>query len=438
MVQNNPIAQPLVSVICYCRNASKTIGRCINSILAQDYPNIEVIVQDGESTDGTLDILHSYGRRIDLVSESDDGPGDAMFRCIRRASGDIFVTCLADEVLLSHAVSWGVEQLLSHPEAGAVYGDHYNIDLDGNITGIVRPQPWDFTKMLCSEFIPPFCTSFFRSVCFAAVGLKEYNDCGEFEIWLRIGAKYPVIYIPGLLSKYGVHDGALSFQLDQIQDQARGKRNVLKTFFEEPGLPAELIGLKQEAENSIHTWLVNSYCNMGDWDRACDYFRTACVVDRNLKRAQAAGMRLLNHGLGLIKDGDIVTAKRYIDLPLHAPYAFQGLDLASLQIIRKRFLNPDELTKEDSVKGPTNSTNAVPDHCELDRLIPPEIQNGDFYEEIKRLAAQNGIEHILEIGSSAGEGSTDAFVSGMQAGGHGAKLFCIEISAPRYQRLQNR
>ena len=159
------------------------------------------------------------------------GPGDAMFRTINRANGEIFITCLSDEELLPHAVSWGVRQLMSHPEAGAVYGDHYNIDIEGNYTGFVAPQEWDYAKVLCSEFIPPFCTSFFRRTAFEAIGLKTYTDCGEFEIWIRLGAKFPVVYVPGLVAKYGVHEGELSFQSELIEEQARGKLKVLEKFF---------------------------------------------------------------------------------------------------------------------------------------------------------------------------------------------------------------
>ncbi|MEK6755342.1 MAG: glycosyltransferase, partial [Bacteroidota bacterium] len=65
---------PLVSILCPCKNREKTIRRCINSILVQDYPSIEIIVQDGASTDGTLEILQSYGQRIQLISEPDSGP----------------------------------------------------------------------------------------------------------------------------------------------------------------------------------------------------------------------------------------------------------------------------------------------------------------------------------------------------------------------------
>jgi glycosyltransferase involved in cell wall biosynthesis/Flp pilus assembly protein TadD len=438
MVQNDPLAQPLVSVICYCRNAAATIGRCIDSILSQDYPNMEVIVQDGASADGTLDILLSYGQGIDLISEKDAGPGDAMFRCIRRAKGDIFITCLADEELLPCAVSWGVTQLLRYPEAGAVYGDHYNIDLEGRITEIVKPRPWNFIKMLCSEFIPPFCTSFFRRACFDAAGLTDYNECGEFEIWLRLGALYPVIYVPELVSKYGVHSGALSCQPDQVQEQARGKFKVLETFFETPDLAHEYRHLKDEAINSVHTWLVASYANMGDWDRACDYFNTACRIDQNLERTQAAGVRLLTHGLELIRAGDIVEARKYLDLPLKRPLVFQGLDMAPLHRIRQRYLPKAGPAAGDSAEYATGSNSIETDISELDRLIPPEIQDDAFHKDIKRLAAQNGIAHILEIGSSAGEGSTSAFSQGIKAGGHDATLHCMEISKPRYEQLNKR
>jgi tetratricopeptide (TPR) repeat protein/glycosyltransferase involved in cell wall biosynthesis/GT2 family glycosyltransferase len=432
----NPVAPPLVSVYCYCRNASKTIGRCIDSILAQDYTNIEVIVQDGESTDGTLDILRSYGGRIDLVSESDNGPGDAMFRCIERASGDVLIACLSDEELLPHAVSWGVKQLMLHPKAGAVYGDHYNIDIEGNLTGIVTPQAWDYAKVLCSEFIPPFCASFFRRTAFEATGLKTYNDCGEFEIWIRLGAMFPVVHVPGLVAKYGVHEEALSFQCEMTEEVARGKINVLETFFETYDPARKYRHLKEEAINSVHTWLVTSYANMGDWDGARDYFDTACSIDQNLERTQGVGIRLLNHGLGLMKAGDITDARKYLELPFKFPPVFQGLDLTPLHQIRQRYMCSVEPATGGSAEHATGSGSDETDFSQIDRLIPPEIQNDAFFEEIKRLAAQKGVEHILEIGSSSGEGSTSAFVSGIKAGGHGARLYCMEISAPRFEHLR--
>ena len=142
---------PLVSIFCGCKNCAKTIRRCINSIIAQDYPNIEIIVQDGASTDGTLEILQEYGNKIKLVSEPDSEPWDGFFRALKRVRGEFFGSCLSDEELLPHAASWAVENLTKYPEVAAIYGDHYVTDIDGNITGQVRPSEWNFEKFLINR-----------------------------------------------------------------------------------------------------------------------------------------------------------------------------------------------------------------------------------------------------------------------------------------------
>jgi glycosyltransferase involved in cell wall biosynthesis len=76
------------------------------------------------------------------------------------------------------------------------------------------------------------------------------------------------------------------------------------------------------------------------------------------------------------------------------------------------------------------------DESDLNRLIAPEIRNDAFYEMIRHLAATEDLKTVLEIGSSAGEGSTEAFVAGLAQNPGSPKLFCIEISKPRFQRLQ--
>jgi ADP-heptose:LPS heptosyltransferase len=75
---------------------------------------------------------------------------------------------------------------------------------------------------------------------------------------------------------------------------------------------------------------------------------------------------------------------------------------------------------------------------ELDVIIPPEICGDEFYEVIKKLAAEANIHTILEIGSSAGGGSTEAFVSGIRDNKHQPRLFCMEVSKPRFTQLQQR
>ena len=88
---------PLVSNILPVINRAGTIRRCIDSLLAQDYPNFEIIVQDAASTDGTLEILKSYGDKIQLFSEPDSGPEEGRCRAKKRAKGDIVSYCYSDE-----------------------------------------------------------------------------------------------------------------------------------------------------------------------------------------------------------------------------------------------------------------------------------------------------------------------------------------------------
>jgi len=75
---------------------------------------------------------------------------------------------------------------------------------------------------------------------------------------------------------------------------------------------------------------------------------------------------------------------------------------------------------------------------ELDRIIPPEISNDELYRAIQRFSAEAPLQHILEIGSSAGGGSTEAFVQGIMQNPSQPKLHCMEISGARFEALQTR
>src|SRR2546422_8454790 len=116
------MSPPLFSIICTVKNRAALIRNCVESVLAQDDPAVELVVQDGASTDGTLDILREYGDRIRLVSEPDAGAGDGLFRALRRARGEFWGSCLSDEQLVPDAVSWARRTFAEHPELGGIYG----------------------------------------------------------------------------------------------------------------------------------------------------------------------------------------------------------------------------------------------------------------------------------------------------------------------------
>ncbi|MBC6435559.1 hypothetical protein FM036_39695 [Nostoc sp. HG1] len=77
------------------------------------------------------------------------------------------------------------------------------------------------------------------------------------------------------------------------------------------------------------------------------------------------------------------------------------------------------------------------DDSELNRLIPPEIKNDEFYAAIQKIAKEEDIKTVLEIGSSSGEGSTEAFVTGLRENPNKPTLFCMEVSKNRFAELKN-
>jgi glycosyltransferase involved in cell wall biosynthesis len=204
--------RPLVSIYMFVRNGAKSVRRAVDSVLAQTYPNVEFIVQDGASTDGTAEILRSYGDRIKLVSEADSGPTEGMWRAVNRCTGAFIGSCLGDEELMPDAVESAVRSFQEDSTIGAVTGDALITNIDGAITGSWTSGPFSLVDYLLAEYTPYFVSSFFRrGVFFAALGKKDWNpNCIEFELWCRIASHSYVKYVPQVLAKYAQHAAQLS------------------------------------------------------------------------------------------------------------------------------------------------------------------------------------------------------------------------------------
>jgi glycosyltransferase involved in cell wall biosynthesis len=208
-----PMDRPLVSIFMFVRNGGKSLRRAIDSVMAQTYPNIEFVVQDAVSTDGTLDLLRSYGDRIKLVSEPDSGPSEGLWRAMNRCTGEFVGSCLADEELLPDAVERAVRTFGEDSHIGAITGDALITDIDGKVTGSWTSAPFSLVDYLLADYSPYFVSSFFRRSALLAIGLSEKNwnlNCVEFELWCRIASHSHVRYVPHVLAKYAQHPGQLS------------------------------------------------------------------------------------------------------------------------------------------------------------------------------------------------------------------------------------
>lgn len=177
-----------VSVITPVLNARETIGDCLESVRAQGYPNLEHIVVDGGSSDGTLDILKACAE-IRWVSEPDLGPGQAMNKATGMATGQILVRLDADQALVPGAVKRAAELLASPTATAVVYGRSLRVEAsDRGITAGVPAVPLTFTQLL-RWFESPISRGgvfFTKALVETLGGFNEAKDCpSDLEFWWR-------------------------------------------------------------------------------------------------------------------------------------------------------------------------------------------------------------------------------------------------------------
>ena len=204
-----PSALPLVSIITPTYNMAKYLTETIESVLSQDYPNIEYIVVDGASTDGSLDILERYQGRFRYFSEPDRGPSDAAWKGFRQARGEIFAWLNADDTFLPGAVRKGVEYFQAHPETDVVYGEGWWIDENGATIGRYPTLPFD-AKVLERDCFICQPASFIRATAYRRCELDpSVNRSFDYDLWIRM-AKAGIRFdaIPQYLANSRMHTGA--------------------------------------------------------------------------------------------------------------------------------------------------------------------------------------------------------------------------------------
>ena len=175
---------PLVSIITVALNGEKHLEQTIQSVVCQSYRNIEYIIIDGGSTDGTLDIIKKHEEKIDYwISEPDNGIYDAMNKGIKLAQGELVGILNANDYYHQGAVQTIVVEALKHPESHIIHGDLEFLHTNG-IRQIWRSKDniskYDLFRMPINH-----PTAFVRASC--------YRDCGYFDVHYRSAADYDLI-----------------------------------------------------------------------------------------------------------------------------------------------------------------------------------------------------------------------------------------------------
>jgi GT2 family glycosyltransferase len=220
-----------VSFVVPTRNQAPFLRRCLDSCLAQDLADAEILVVDGLSTDSTREILASYGGRISWTSERDSGQAEAVNKGIARATGELVAWINSDDYYAdAGALRAVLAELARAPDADVVYGDALVVTADG---APIRPY-WNRTFTSARDVIvapigPPQPATFFRrSLFLEAGGLRpELHYALDYELWLRMFARARGIRrVPRTLACMAFHPGAKSTyaMLPQIREAAAAKR----------------------------------------------------------------------------------------------------------------------------------------------------------------------------------------------------------------------
>lgn len=203
---------PLVSVIIPSYNHARYLRECVDSVLAQDHPSLEVIVVDDGSSDGSLEILRSYGSRIQLLQQSGGRQARARNLALGVARGEFIAFLDSDDRYRPGRISAAVAAFQAHPQAALVWADHVLIDEQGAALGEVAwaPREPDFRRELISG--NPICNAT------ATVRRSVLDEIGGFDervprvcdgaAWYQIAARsHAFVHLPQQVLDYRQHGG---------------------------------------------------------------------------------------------------------------------------------------------------------------------------------------------------------------------------------------
>ena len=221
-----------LSIITPTYNSAKTITRTIDSVLAQNYSDLEYIIIDGASTDNTRDIILSYQDKLNIkfISEPDKGIYDAMNKGIKLATGEIVSILNSDDLFDNDKVLLSVLEAFKDQTVDAVYGDikYFGEDF-GKIKRYWRAGSYQGEK-LSNGWIIPHPSLFLRKTVYDKYGSFniDFKIAGDYEFILRLLKihKIKVKYLPTVLVR--MYDGGVSGS--SLEQRKKGWKELKKAW----------------------------------------------------------------------------------------------------------------------------------------------------------------------------------------------------------------
>lgn len=222
--------RPRITIVTLSFNQGAFLAQAIESVLRQGYDDLEYIVVDPGSSDGSRHIVAGYADRLQgVVLEPDDGPAEGLNNGFRRATGELYGFLNADDVLLPGALA-SVAAAARSSEADVYSGHALIIDAAGRARRRAFSDRFSLRAVANGGCVLMQPSTFFKASCFRAVGGFDTRNTVDWdaELWVDMalgGAKFDLV--PRFLSGYRMHAGTLTTSADAMQ---RHREHQLRTF----------------------------------------------------------------------------------------------------------------------------------------------------------------------------------------------------------------
>jgi glycosyltransferase involved in cell wall biosynthesis len=287
---------PLVSIIIPAYNHADYLVEAIDSVLAQDYPNVELLVLDDGSTDNTREVLEGYAGRFYWETHKNMGEAATLNKGWRMSKGEILGRLSADDLLSQDAVSASVECLRKNPDAVLVYCDFDLIDECSRVIRKIQAPEFSYRDMVAKLITAPGPGAFFPRSAFEKAGPwdESLTRIPDAEYWLRLGLYGRFVRIPRVLASFRMHENSVSIR-EGDELSAQEYIRVLTDYFDSRALPSEVVAAKDEAFSNAYI-LSAGYHLMGKRyiKAAVNAWKGLRIYPRNLS---VRTLRILAYGL---------------------------------------------------------------------------------------------------------------------------------------------
>ncbi len=285
-------SNPLVSLTLVVKNGMPFLKDAIESAINQTYKNLEVVVQDGGSTDGSLDFLESIKDiKISIKSEKDSGTAQGWNRAIKRCRGGIIGSIDSDNILKNDALARIVKLFKKYPNAAAFYGANRLFsdkkELSKKESSFGKDRPFNLIRLMRCDLVPPFDSAFFSpKICKDKLRINEdMKTSGDYDLWLRLSS-LKIISTKIIFAYTRIHKDSYSSNAKNYKQFCRDKINALENFLSRYNQADPVIkSLKDYCIAGIYAWATSAvYTLEGQSSRYKKLFTKSKSLDHYSER----------------------------------------------------------------------------------------------------------------------------------------------------------